>query len=358
MLEMPSSMTPSDSPLLAQNADSNTLESGLNSIVPKLLNFTNPWFLRGGHLQTLVGYYRGGKLPYLPTERLEVDLCDGDRLLVHASTPENWQPGGPCAIMLHGLTGSHRSAHVARIAVDLFQRGWRIGRVDLRGAGDGFALARRLYHVGRSGDIVHAAKAFMEQAPRSPLVVIGFSLGGNIALKLALESAGPDLPQLQAVAAVCPPVDPAACVRRVCMGRFRIYDRLFYRELRLDWERRCLLFPDLPQIVLPKRGTLRVFDDMITAPLNGYSDSEDYYQDNATAGRLGDMPIPAIIVAAADDPVVTIEPLAELARKGAHPSHLQLELTSGGGHLGYVGRGKSMLNWAEQRVVEWLISRF
>jgi predicted alpha/beta-fold hydrolase len=97
---------------------------------------------------------------------------------------------------------------------------------------------------------------------------------------------------------------------------------------------------------------------MITAPLNGYSDSDEYYQDNATAGRLGDMPIPAIIVAAADDPVVTIEPLAELARKGTHPSHLQLELTSGGGHLGYVGRGKSMLNWAEQRVVEWLISRF
>ena len=322
-----------------------------------LESFTNPWYLRGGHLQTLVGYYRRDRVSVPPSDRLEVDLGDGDRLLVHVSTPETWKAGDPCALLLHGLTGSNKSSHVVRVASELMRRGWRVGRVDLRGAGEGFALARKLYHVGRSCDIRLAAQAFLEGSADSPLAVVGFSLGGNIALKLALEAGGPPLPQLVAVAAVCPPVDPSACVQRVCSGRFRLYDRVFYKGLREDWVRRRQLFPDLPAIDLPKRGTLRLFDDLITAPLNGYQSADDYYRSNATAHRLVEMPIPALIVAAADDPVVTIEPLAELARQGAQPAHLHLELTAGGGHLGFVGRTKSPLSWAEQRVVDWLLCR-
>lgn len=319
--------------------------------------FTNPWYLRGGHLQTLIGYYRRDRVSIPPADRLEVDLGDGDRLLVHVSTPETWKPGDPCALLLHGLTGSNKSSHVVRVASELVRRGWRVGRVDLRGAGEGFGLARKLYHVGRSCDIRHAARAFLVGTVDSPLAVVGFSLGGNIALKLALEAGGSALPQLLAVAAVCPPVDPSACVRRVCSGRFRLYDRVFYRDLRSDWLRRRQLFPDLPEIELPKRGTLRLFDDLVTAPLNGYASSDEYYQANATAHRLVEMPIPALIVASADDPVVTIEPLSELARKRTHPAHLHLELTAGGGHLGYVGRTKSPLSWAEERVVDWLVCR-
>lgn len=320
-------------------------------------SFTNPWYLRGGHLQTLYGYYRRDRTSVPPADRLVVDLGDGDRLLVHVSTPETWKQGDPCSLLLHGLTGSNKSSHVVRVASELLQRGWRVGRVDLRGAGEGFALARKLYHVGRSSDILHAAQAFLASTGESPLAVVGFSLGGNIALKLALEAGGPALPQLMAVAAVCPPVDPLACVRRVCSGRFRLYDRVFYKDLRTDWHKRRQLFPELPRIELPKRGTLRLFDDMVTAPLNGYASSEQYYSENATAHRLVDMPIPALIVASADDPVVTIEPLAELARSQKHPTHLHLELTAGGGHLGYFGRTKSPLSWAEQRVVDWLVCR-
>jgi len=322
-----------------------------------LRSFTNPWYLRGGHLQTLVGYYRRDRVSIPPATRMEVDLGDGDRLLVHVTTPETWKPGDPCGLLLHGLTGSHKSSHVVRVASALFQRGWRVGRVDLRGAGEGFSLARKLYHVGRSCDIRHAARDFLVGTGDSPLALVGFSLGGNIALKLALEAGGAALPQLVAVAAVCPPVDPSACVRRVCGGRFRLYDRVFYSGLRADWLRRREVFPDLPAIDLPRRGTLRLFDDLITAPMNGYASSEDYYQANATAHRLVEMPIPALIVASADDPVVTIDPLTELAGKGALPAHLHLELTAGGGHLGFVGRTKAPLSWAEQRVVDWLLCR-
>lgn len=320
--------------------------------------FTNPWFLRGGHAQTLAGYYGWRTLPNLPKERLEVDLGDGDKMLVHVSTPENWQKGDPCALLLHGLTGSHQSGHVVRLAAALFEKGWKVGCPDLRGAGDGFHLATKLYHGGRSDDALKASQALLADNPGSPLAVIGFSLGGNIGLKLALESAGNPLPQLAAVAAICPPVDLKACVDRLCRGTFRLYDRVFYKELRLDWERRQALFPQLPRVVLPKRGTVRIFDTLVTAPMNGFPDPDTYYALSGTVNRLPDLKISGLIVAAKDDPVVTIDPLIHLAAHGNHPPQLELEITPGGGHLGFVGRGKDTLSWAERRVADWLLARF
>lgn len=287
-----------------------------------------------------------------------MDLGDGDKLLVHISTPPTWKPGAPCALLLHGLTGSHQSGHVVRLGAALFGMGWKVGCPDLRGAGDGFHLAKKLYHGGRSDDVLQASRALLAESQSSPLAVIGFSLGGNMALKMALECAGSALRQLAAVVAVCPPVDLKACVDRLCRGTFRLYDRVFYKELRLDWEKRMGLFPQIPRIVLPKRGTVRIFDTLVTAPLNGFPDPDTYYLQSSTAKKLQDLAVPGLIIAAKDDPVVTVEPLMRLSEAGNHPPHLEIEITPGGGHLGFVGRAKDTLSWAERRVANWLAARF
>ena len=317
-------------------------------------NFKTPWYLRNGHVQTLVGYFISGNLPALVTTTLPVDLGDGDRLLLHITQPQNWLPEQPSVLLVHGLTGSHRSSHVVRVASMLERMGWRVARADLRGAGEGFGLARKLYHVGQSGDLLLAARAFMANAPDSPLAVVGFSLGGNIVLKLALEATGSMLAQMAAVVAICPPVDPEACVGRITSGKFRVYDRVFYAGLKRDWEARRELFPDLPSIHLPRRGSLRDYDELITAPLNGYGSAAEYYRDKTTAHRLTGLTLPTFIVAAADDPVVTLKPLEDLAARDDLPANIRLELTARGGHLGFMDNGPTSARWAERRVVEWL----
>src|SRR5439155_2971403 len=105
------------------------------------------------------------------------------------SIPSGWSEGGRIILVIHGLGGCHRSAHVQRLARRLIQRQVRVVRMDLRGVGHGVRLARRPYHGGLSADVRAALEAMHGWSPRSPLAVIGLSLGGNLALKMAGEAA-------------------------------------------------------------------------------------------------------------------------------------------------------------------------
>src|SRR5262245_47146822 len=137
------------------------------------------------HLQTLLANLVPA--PCLPpaAERHVVELPDGDRLVLHDSTPAGWRPGDPVALLVHGLGGCHRSPYLVRSARRLVRHGWRAVRMDLRGCGHGFALARKLYNGGCSADIRAAADSLRGRAPGSPLALVGFSLGGNIVLNTA-----------------------------------------------------------------------------------------------------------------------------------------------------------------------------
>src|SRR4051812_39685979 len=145
-----------------------------------------PWFwLRNPHVQTILGvYWKGSAFPHATTRR-RVRLPDGDQLVLHDSTPAAWRAGGPVAVLVHGLGGSHRSGAVVRLARLLLRRGVRAVRLDLRGAGAGFALARGCYNAGCSADVRAALEAVHRLAPDSPLWLSGVSLGANVSLKLA-----------------------------------------------------------------------------------------------------------------------------------------------------------------------------
>src|SRR5271166_3736568 len=163
------------------------------------------------HVQTILGQLLGGPAPRVAARPHQVTLPDGDRVVLHDFLPPGWRAGGRVALLVHGLGGSSRSGSVQRLAALLLPHGLRVVCMDLRGAGDGLALARRSYNAGCSQDVRAAAKTVDHWGPGSPLVLVGLSLGGNIVLKLAAEASTDPLPYLERVAAVSAPVDLERC---------------------------------------------------------------------------------------------------------------------------------------------------
>jgi predicted alpha/beta-fold hydrolase len=305
-----------------------------------------------GHLQTLAGVL----LPQIAgndePRRHPVLLADGDQIVLNDDVPANWQTGGRTALLIHGLAGCHASPYMQRIAGKLNARGVRTFRLDLRGCGAGLGLARLPYHSGRSEDAAAALRRIAELCPRSPTTLIGFSLGGNIALKLLGESAN-DLPeQLDRAAAVCPPVDLLRCVESLARGVNRFYDRHFVRLLCAQIDDLQRLVPDAPALDTRRkpRGVFE-FDDVFTAPVCGFKSARNYYHLCSSAQFLPRIRLPTLILAAADDPLVPGGMFASLQL----PPSVTLHLTGSGGHLGFIGRqnGDPDRRWMDWRIVEF-----
>ncbi|HEV3121056.1 MAG TPA: alpha/beta fold hydrolase, partial [Isosphaeraceae bacterium] len=231
--------------------------------------------LRGGHLQTIAARYLPGKRVRLASTYHEVEVEDGDRLSLLESVPRGWRPGAPAAVLVHGLCGCARSPFVARLAARLFACGVRVVRMNLRGAGGGFGLARGTYHSGRTEDPRAVLTWLAKRAPGSPIAVVGFSLGANVALKLAAEAAQDPLEGFDSVVAANPPIDLDLCCRTIQQGFNQLYDRHFLRQLQRNVARLHSAFPDLKPIDLSQARGLYDFDDLYTAPRNGYAGAED-----------------------------------------------------------------------------------
>lgn len=309
--------------------------------------------LGNAHVQTVLGTLLPARpLPYPGTERL-VELPDGDKLVLHEAAPPDWPAGGQIAVLVHGMGGTHDSGYMRRLACLLLAHGLRVVRLDLRGCGRGAAYARRTYNAACSAD-VRAALADLEQNyPTSPLLLVGFSLGGNIVLKLAGELPAHPVANLQRVAAVAPPVDLEQCSALISRLRNRLYERHFVRALLAQVGRLHALFPDLPAVSFPRRLSLRQFDDLYTAPRGGFADVADYYRRASSRPLLPNIPVPTLIVSARDDPFVAVEPLESLEPR----AHVSVEIVRHGGHLGFLGwDGAGGIRWMERRIAAWCVS--
>lgn len=308
-------------------------------------------FLSNRHVQTVLAMWVKRGRFHVPTVRHIVDLADGDKLVVHENKPQRWAQGDAVVIVVHGLTGSHASGGVVLQAMRLFQLGVRTFRVDLRGAGSGFALARKLYNAGCSEDLRAVVELVAKLAPGSPIALVGTSLGGNVVLKLAGESAHHPVPQLSRVAALNPPVDLAACTALIAERRNRAYEAHFVSDLVRNVERLRRIRGE-PAPSFPRRVSLQTFDNMYTAPRNGYVDADDYYARCSSAAFIAKADVPTLIVTARDDPFVAVTPIEQL---GALP-HVRLKITDRGGHTGFLGRdGQGGWGWAETVIANWLI---
>jgi predicted alpha/beta-fold hydrolase len=313
-------------------------------------------WLRGGHAQTIAGRYLGSAGLSLAATRHEVPLGDGDRLCVLETTPERWRPGAPAAVLVHGLAGCARAPYVVRVSRRLLELGVRVLRMNLRGAGEGFGLARGIYHAGRSDDLRRAVEWLAARAPGSPIALVGFSLGASLTLKLAAEAADRPVNGLDCVLAANPPLDLSACARSMRRLENRIYDWNFVRWLRAEVVRLHRHFPDLERPDLRGVQSVFDFDDRYTAPRNGFRSADDYYERSSAGPLVSRIVHRGLVVHAEDDPFIPPGPF----QKAAFPRQLDAELSRHGGHLGYLSRSpwRGNRRWLDARLVEWLAIRW
>ena len=313
-------------------------------------------WLKGGHAQTIGGWLIGGGRLDLAAEAVAIELGDGDRLCVLESIPRGWSAGDPAAVLLHGLAGSAAAPYLIRLANRLHAMGVRVVRVNLRGAGEGFGMARRFYHAGRSDDVRAAVEWLAARTGGSPIAVAGFSLGASLALKLAAEAAERPAAGLDCIVAANPPIDLLACARKMQEPENLAYDRSFVRWLRREVDRLHLRFPELGSVDLRTVRSVYTFDDLYTAPRNGFASADDYYQRSSAGPIASRIAVPGLVVHAADDPFIPVEAF----RSVTFPATVDFELCAHGGHMGYISRApwRGDRRWLEARLADWLGRRW
>lgn len=310
--------------------------------------------LRGGHAQTLAGVW----LPWRrrgPDRALQhrIRLSDGDSLVLHDDRPPEWQPSQRVALLMHGLAGSYLSGYMIRVSHRLSERGIRTFRLDLRGAGAGAGLARRSYHAGCSPDVVEVLGFLQALCPGSAICLIGFSLSGNVVLKLLGESPDRVGGIVERAMAINPPIDLRRSAQE--LGRFsnRIYDRHFVKTLHARVQQRRRTVPDavIPDSYRLPKG-LYEFDDRYTAPVAGFESADEYYSRCSGSQYLQAITIPTWILTSADDPLVPAAAFGDLRLSEA----VSLHITRGGGHLGYIAARNTDPDrrWMDWRIVDWV----
>ena len=309
--------------------------------------------LSGGHVQTLASFLlrRRFKLP-LPEERL-IEVEPGIRVLCHC----NWQPERKdklTIILIHGLEGSSESGYAMGIAEKAMAMGMNIVRMNQRNCGGTDGLSPTLYHSGRSNDLAAIAKHFVAQDGIQRFAFVGYSMGGNLVLKLAGEWNTQAPTQFRAVAAVCPAMDLGASADALHLKGNRLYEIYFLRKLRERMRAKARLFPDVFDVGrLQGIRSLRDFDEKVTAHYSGFAGADDYYTRSAAANVIDRIAAPALIIHAANDPFIRILP--ETRKKLAANSNITFIEASDGGHCSFIAAPNGYDgHWAEQKVVEFL----
>ncbi|MHB8420747.1 MAG: YheT family hydrolase [Myxococcales bacterium] len=311
-------------------------------------------WLASPHLMTIYG--RLARLPpRLPFRRERWELPDGDFLDVDRLERS---PAAPLLVVLHGLEGSSSASYVRGLAAEAFAQGLSSLAVSFRGCSGQLNRLARFYHSGDTGDLAQVLSRLVAERPGRPLLLAGFSLGGNVAAKLLGERGG-DLPaSLRAAAVISAPFDLARCAQALDGGGrwARLYRGLFLRSLRRKAIAKAKLFPgNIDADAAARARTLREFDDWITAPLHGFASASDYWARSSSGPLLGSVARPLLAIAAADDPFVPAEALP-VAAAAANP-RVTLEVTAAGGHLAFVsGAPWSPWRWAERRAIEFLLA--
>jgi hypothetical protein len=327
-------------------------------------------FLNNGHLQTIVGNFlpRTNNLPEPEAELVEVSPATEAQIASEVLCLCHWQPAEvranrPTAIILHGLEGSADSQYVVGNANKLWRAGANVIRMNMRNCGGrDYEMTRRtptLYHSGLSGDVDAVMRHFIAREGLQSVALVGYSMGGNLVLKLAGEL-GADAPrQLRAAIGISPAIDLGPSATALHRPQNRLYERRFLRALLRRFRRKAMLFPQMYDANRAAgTGSLRDFDDKITAFYSGFASAEDYYF-RASAARVVDrIAVPTLIVHALDDPFVHIteESLAAIERNPCitllQPEH--------GGHCAFLARTDPANGddgyWAETTLLRFVLA--
>jgi predicted alpha/beta-fold hydrolase len=310
--------------------------------------------LSGGHAQTLGSYAWPRRRHFRQQDQERLFEIEPDvRVLAHC----RWHPNPkehPTIVLWHGIEGSTSSIYMLAIAQKAFPAGFNVVRLNLRNCGRTEHLTPTLYHGGLSEDLRAVTRELIARDGLRRLLLIGYSLGGNMVLKLAGEYGDEPPPEILGVCAVSPAVDLTASVAAIMQRSNWIYHRDFVRRLRRRIYVKQRLYPHLYDISgIRQVHTLRDFDNRYTAPAHGFAGADDYYQRGSSLPLLDRIRIPTLIIHAEDDPFIPFAPLKDRSIVG-NP-YILLLATKRGGHVAFVaGRsdGEDRF-WAENRVVEF-----
>jgi predicted alpha/beta-fold hydrolase len=323
-------------------------------------------FLRNGHLQTIAGNFlpRANHLPLPTSELVEVSPAGESQIATQVLCQCHWQPAEvrterPTAIIVHGLEGSADSQYVVGNANKLWRAGANVIRMNMRNCGGTEGLSPTLYHSGLSGDVGAVMRFFLEREGLESVALIGYSMGGNLVLKLAGDLGANAPRQLRSVVGVSPAIDLDLSATALHRPENRLYERRFLRNLLKRFRRKVRLFP---LAFDPNRATgissLREFDDRITALYSGFASAEDYYYRVAAARVVDRIAVPALILHAADDPFVHLAP-ETLAAINANP-HITFVETEHGGHCAFLGKPDPANHddgyWAEMTLLRFVLA--
>jgi predicted alpha/beta-fold hydrolase len=256
-------------------------------------------------------------------------------------------------VLVHGLEGSSDSQYIQGLAARAWDAGCNVIRMNMRNCGDTDHLTPTLYHSGLSGDVGAVVEHFTKIHDLKRVALVGYSMGGNLVLKLAGEW-GKRSP-LCAVAAVCPAIDLAAGSDALHEPVNRGYEWHFLRNLMRRYRRKAALYPDIYDTsgMGPIRS-VRQFDDKIVARYCGFRNADDYYFRAAGARVIDRVAVPTLILHALDDPFIRLLPETRAAIQTN--SNIALVETRHGGHCAYLcGERGNEIHWAEATVTRYLL---
>lgn len=303
---------------------------------------------RGGHLQTLAGFYSRWTPPPHRARCELLEVSDSDRIAIHDDCPDAWTASDRVVLLVHGLAGCHGSGYMVRLASRLVSNGIRCFRLDMRGTGAAAGRARKPGHAGRTDDLAIAIRYVADECPQAPLTLVGFSMGGNIALGTTVEASHTPIGNLTHCIAISPPVDLSRCCHELRRGTSRFYDQYLVRWMLKLWRQNGGEVPERTPT------SIYDFDDRITAPLSGYRDAEDYYAHCSSGPRLREISLPTTILTARDDPMVSYGAIAAADRSES----VTLIATDSGGHLGYMSSKRHVDDgrWMDWQLTQWILA--
>ncbi|MGH9492373.1 MAG: YheT family hydrolase [Terriglobales bacterium] len=309
-------------------------------------------FLRGGHAQTLAAALlpRRYTLPAAEMRFFKVD--DSAQVLCHC----HWQAERRQAatlVLLHGLEGSSAAEYVVGTADKAWAAGMNVVRMNMRNCGGTERLGPTLYHSGLSGDLGAVVGELIREDKLPRIFLAGFSMGGNITLKLAGEWGGEAPVEVRGVATVSPAIDLAASAQALHRPGNRLYEWNFLWGLKRRLRRKARLFPGRYETRgLRRLGSVRDFDDQVTARYCGFAGAEDYYTRASAANVVQRIARPTLILHSQDDPFVPLT--AETRAKLVANPNIRLVETGGGGHCAFLAEANGYDGrWAERELVRF-----
>lgn len=319
---------------------------------------------RNAHIQTIAGNFlpRTHTLPPPVPELVEVSPPSETQMSSQVLCHCHWQPAEvrasrPAVILVHGLEGSSNSQYVVGNANKLWSSGASVIRMNMRNCGGTEHLTPTVYHSGLSDDVGAVLRYFVAREHLTSISLVGYSMGGNLVLKLAGEL-GSDAPaQLRSVVGVSPAIDLSLSATELHKPKNRIYERKFLRALLKRYRRKAALFPRAYDRSLASGiRSLREFDHRITGLYSGFRSAEDYYYRAAAARVVQHISVPTLVVHALDDPFVVIAPETMFAMRG-NPSITVLQ-TAHGGHCAFLAdpvEGDDGY-WAESTLLRFILA--